>query len=172
MKKVILGIVLLSQFAYGVEEIPEFTELAKKGNQSLVPLNFFDNSKAEFRKKLEESAQNVASEFCKLNALPELDEEERENQKLLTVINKFEDFNIFCKDEFDKNRNKANEAFLHALANRTKDIMRDEIAQKEAEIIRLQGRLDELLKDAPQTAESVSSFDEIIQMLDHMQMHL
>ena len=162
MKKVILGIALLSQFVYGVEGVPEFTEVSKKGNQSLIQLNFFDNSKAEFRKKVKESAQIVASEFRRLNALPELDEEERENQKFQAVINEFEGLNIFCKDEFDKNRNKANEVFLSALAARTKDIMQKEISQKEAEIIRLQGRLDELLKDAPQTAESLKIYDRFI----------
>ncbi|MBO7453803.1 MAG: hypothetical protein J6T91_00245 [Alphaproteobacteria bacterium] len=163
MKKVILGVALLFQFSYGVEGVPEFTEVTKKASQSLVPLNFFDNSKAKFWEQLKKSSQSVASEFCKLNALAELDDEERENRKLLTVIDEFETLNIFCKDEFDKNRDKANEAFLHVLAARTKNIMQDEIALKEAEIIRLQGRLDELLKGAPQTAESLSSFDKIIQ---------
>jgi len=145
-----------------VKETAEVTEVSKKEKKSLVPLNFFDNSKMMFSKQLKKSTQHIANEFCKLNALSELDKEEKENQKLLTVINEFEVLNIFCKNEFDKNREKANEAFLHVLAARTKNTMRDEIASKEAEINRLQERLDGLLKDSPQTAESLNSYDKIL----------
>ena len=117
-------------------------------------------------------SRNWTYGFSELNTLSELDEEERENRKLLTVIDEFETLNIFCKDEFDKNRDKANEAFLHVLAARTKNIMQDEIALKEAEITRLQGRLDELLKESPQTAESLNSFDKFIRRAEEDVVHL
>ncbi|MCR4555641.1 MAG: hypothetical protein K5766_02420, partial [Alphaproteobacteria bacterium] len=162
MKKVILGIALISQFSCTVEGIPDIAKLAKKENQSLVPINFFDNSKARFREQLDNSTQSVVEKFSKLNALPELSEEDRENQKLLAVIDEFCNLNKFCEGEFNLNRNKANEFFHQMLATRAKDIMRDEIAQKEAEIVRLQGRLDELLKKSPQTAESLRRSDNSI----------
>ena len=162
MKKVILGIALISQFNYTVEGIPEIAKLAKKENQSLVPINFFDNSKARFREQLDNSTQSVVEKFSKLNALPELSEEDRESQKLLAVIDEFCNLNKFCEGEFNLNRNKANEFFHQMLVTRAKDIMRDEIAQKEAEIVRLQGRLDELLKKSPQTAESLRRSDNSI----------
>ena len=162
MKKVILGIALISQFSCTVEGIPEIAKLAKKENQSLVPINFFDNSKARFREQLDNSTQSVVEKFSKLNALPELSEEDRENQKLLAVIDEFCNLNKFCEGEFNLNRNKANEFFHQMLVTRAKDIMRDEIAQKEAEIVRLQGRLDELLKKSPQTAESLRRSDNSI----------
>lgn len=40
--------------------------------------------------------------------------------------------------------------------------MQEEITQKEAEITRLQGRLDELLRESPQTTESLRMYDNFI----------
>lgn len=143
MKKVILGIALLSQFSYGVESVPRFMEIAKKDGQSLVPLSFFQVSESRFKGKLEESVQNI-----------------NKGADLETEVVALGDF---CHSEFEYARKEANGIFSKWVDEQLADQeekMRETIASKDEEIRNLQARLDSLLNESPNISEGIKILDE------------